>query len=301
MKLPKFLNYNKIAKTEYTESMLPHNRREVFFDILKLNWKSFLLYGLIMLLCSLPLMITEIFKWIISNEILKAMATAQGEELTALAYERAGMLNMFVLIEAICILLIFIYLAGFITVIRQYAWEECVFFSSDFAKGLKANLAQMLPLGVLFSVSYAFGFITYNLAQLESDVMRSLLMMLPFDAFLLFVVPITAYGICSIPIYQNGFGKVIFSSLRLYFVSPFKTLLALICCLCPFAPLLIPNFTCMVICGALIAMLLPWIILAFTLFSYNQFDKFINAEQFPELVGRGVFQISENEPEENEN
>jgi len=46
----------KVAKTDFSEKNLPHNRKEVFFDCVKLYWQKMLLLGLIMLACAVPLL-----------------------------------------------------------------------------------------------------------------------------------------------------------------------------------------------------------------------------------------------------
>ena len=46
----------KVAKTDFSEQNLPHNRKEVFFDCVKLYWQKLLLLGLIMLACAVPLL-----------------------------------------------------------------------------------------------------------------------------------------------------------------------------------------------------------------------------------------------------
>ena len=40
----------KPSKTDYLDSMLPTNRKEVFFDVFKLHWKTLLLLGIIVLI-----------------------------------------------------------------------------------------------------------------------------------------------------------------------------------------------------------------------------------------------------------
>ncbi len=46
----------KAAKTDFSEQNLPHNRREVLFDCIKLYWQKLLLLGLILLACAVPLL-----------------------------------------------------------------------------------------------------------------------------------------------------------------------------------------------------------------------------------------------------
>ena len=43
------------AKDNYTHDMLPSNRREVFFDVVKLQWRALLLLGILVLLFAMPL------------------------------------------------------------------------------------------------------------------------------------------------------------------------------------------------------------------------------------------------------
>lgn len=52
----------KIAKTDYTEAMLPHTRKEVFFDVVKLHFRELILCGVIVFAFSLPMHILTLLE-----------------------------------------------------------------------------------------------------------------------------------------------------------------------------------------------------------------------------------------------
>ena len=52
----------KVASKDFDENCLPQNRKEIFFDVLKLQWPKLLMLGLLSMLVSLPLLATAIMR-----------------------------------------------------------------------------------------------------------------------------------------------------------------------------------------------------------------------------------------------
>ena len=49
-----YFKRNKYRDSEFTENDLPLNRRSQFFDIVKNDWKTLLLIGVVLLVSSIP-------------------------------------------------------------------------------------------------------------------------------------------------------------------------------------------------------------------------------------------------------
>lgn len=215
----------KVSKTAYTQNMLPQNRKEIFFDVIHLQWRNLLLLGLILLLFALPLLLSTIAEDIYIPNFYASVdpdtTEQQMEAAYALAYWEIGRS----LVNTLLLVLFSVAVSGVCRIIRQYAWEENVHIPTDFVKGIKDNIMQMA-----FSI---------------------------------------------------------------YTQAPLKTLLAFGCCALVYVPSRIPNFYCHLFGGVICTLLTPFVLLAWTLFCYNQFDKYINKELCPELVNRGIFSDSE--------
>ena len=113
------------SKKQFSENDLPSNRKEVFFDVLKLHYFSLIKIGLIILLFALPLFIINFFKdysFIIAHE--------SGES-------NVVILIVLCSIEVLAVLLMSIPVAGLGRIYREYAWLEPVFFTNDFKTSLK--------------------------------------------------------------------------------------------------------------------------------------------------------------------
>ena len=52
----------KIASTDFTENMMPHTRKEVFFDVWKMHWFDLLKLGFILLIAFVPILMMTVTK-----------------------------------------------------------------------------------------------------------------------------------------------------------------------------------------------------------------------------------------------
>lgn len=97
----------------------------------------------------------------------------------------------------------------------------------------------------------------------------------------------------TINIYGVRFTQQIRYALITYNRSRWQTLFAFIICCLPFALIVFSslffNVIATIIVKSIVFLLLPFILLGWTLFSYNSLDKAINAQFYPELVGKGTY------------
>ncbi len=275
------------APRDYTQAMLPHSRKEIFFDVLKLNWRNFVILGSIFFLFCLPLFLLSVTETLIVGQLRVQMENLQAEALTKAMIDFYGTKSAGAFLKVPCLLLVFVALAGMSRVIRQYAWEENVFFRTDFTAGVRSNLGQMLLLGLLIGLVYAINVYNYYTALMAQDSGMAIVFV-PMGVALLVGLPVAAYSIVIVSIYKTSFKNVLHMGLLLYGQAPVATLLALVCCILPFGILLIPNFLVMVIGGFLLCILFPVVFLGWYLFTLEQLDRAINAKLHPELVAKGT-------------
>ena len=75
----------QVAKSDFTFAQLPHTRREVFFDCLKLRFGTIVLCGLMLLLFALPLLSVYAVRDVVLLSVYRSLADgAVGEAQAAL-------------------------------------------------------------------------------------------------------------------------------------------------------------------------------------------------------------------------
>lgn len=274
----------KKASRDYEKSMLPQTRREVFFDVVKLQWSKLLRLSLILLVAALPLLLIAVYE----DTYLLTVAEDPGipqETIPALI----SPLHIFcALLSAPCLAIFFLGLSGVIRVVRQLAWEENVGVFRDFTVGVRQNWKQFLPAGLLFGLCYGLAKIGWHSAlatQAASVWVQGIIL----GFLIFFVAPLIACSVVIIAVYDNRFGDNLRLSAYLYLKNPLKTVGAMLLAFGPSVAIwLIPHLQLHLI-GCIPAMMVFTLgLLGWVLFTYNQLDKHYNAQQYPELVGRGV-------------
>lgn len=278
----------KAAQADYTSAMLPHNRKEVFFDIVKLHWKSFLLLGFVVLICQVVHILLSVLQDLYLVGIGNGMPEADKEAyLQEARYVILRYCNTRAVAEGVMLALFSIIFSGFVRIIRQYSWLENVQIFPDMVRGIKQNVKQMIMLGLIMGIIYAACFSMLSIV-LYSDT-GNLFMMIPIGMSMLLALPVAGYVAVSISLYNNSFFSNIKLGFYLYLKAPWKTLLALACCGGFYLTYLINNPICHIVFPIIGSILFPFSVLGWTLFAYDQLDCFVNKQSFPELVGRGTY------------
>lgn len=268
----------KPADTDYSDSMLPTNRKEVFFDVFKLHWRSLFLLGLVVALFAVPFIFIQISGFFATMNI-------QDEE----GYETAVVLvsNITSLIKVPVFILLGIVLAGVIRIIRQFCWMENVTLSYDFFLGIKQNIRQTIVLLVLVGVFWYLSVYCLNISYISQNTMKYALA-LPIGLFVLVIMPIAGYTMVAIATYNNKFSQNVKIAFLVYASNPFKAILCTCLCSFIFVFKVISIISIQLICEVIGFVILPISLLGFFLFANKQFDKQINKHYYPELVGKGL-------------
>ena len=266
------------SKKQFNENDLPSNRKEVFFDVLKLHYFSFIKIGLIILLFALPLFIINFFKdysFIVAHET--------GESNTII-------LIVLCAVEVLAVLLMSIPVAGLGRIFREYAWLEPVFFTSDFKTSLKDNLkptfVSFLWIAILNLIFNAVYYL-YNSGWIIA---------IPFGFNVGVFFPILMHAIFINFTYTNKYWVNFKLACYFYFKHLPSTMLCIIL-ICAFKvydlfqfaniiAILTKNFVFIII----ILFIMPMMLLGTQLNELRIFDKHINSVRFPELVNKGIHQ-----------
>ena len=279
----------KPNQKEYTPDMMPHTRKEVFFDVLKLQWRSLLSLGALVLAASIPLVACYVIEQLYSSMMLDGVTDLQD---TAQYMSVMSQINVFSNIMSF-VKIPFFALLGFVLsgvarIIRQHGYEECVNFSHDFSEGIKQNAKQTVALWTLYSFVGAISYFAYGLNGLTDGVM-TVVSMLPMVLFVVIFTPICAVMMALIPIYANNFSRNFKWALYVFAKKPFKIMLLCLCVSLVFALCLIPNFYAGLFGNVIGFLLTPIAMLGFYLAMFNILDELINKDNYPEIVGKGTF------------
>lgn len=274
----------KAAKTDFSEQNLPHNRREVLFDCIKLYWQKLLLLGLILLACAVPLLAVSAVCDTVQQGLLQQLSDGVIDKV---AYN--GQVAWLRLVEALidipCYVIVCVGLSGTVRVTRQMIWAEPLFFANDFADGIKQNWLTFCLCGFIVSLLNVY------LAFAEASG-GGLFAYLPLGVVAIVVLPTSLWMMAASSVYNIGIGKNITNSFVLYIKTPFVTwpFVALFASVAMFDLIGFVAVRC--ICVAVfVVVLLPVFTLLWQLVSYSYFDKFINKQAYPEIVDKGIWRM----------
>lgn len=274
----------KASKTDFTEQQLPHNRREVFFDCLKLYWRKLLWIGLLLLAFSAPYLVADAVLATVRSGLHRMLVDG-----VLSAPEYAGQTAWLRLIEATvnipCYMILCIGLSGAARVIRQMLWGEPLFFAKDFADGIKQNWRTFMLCGI------AWGVMSVYLAVADAG-QGGLVAYLPLGVAAIIVLPTALYMMSASAVYNIKLGKNIVNSFILYVKTPFVTWLFVLLLASSVALDMIGFIAVRCISRILwIAVLLPLLMMLWQLVSYATFDRYINQQAYPEIYDKGVYRM----------
>lgn len=279
----------RYAKIDFQASGLPATRREVFSDVLRIHWRSFVGFALLFLLFTIPFHALSVNEVVIQTNMASDFAsmTAEGQQ-EALA-QLMSVKNTSAIINIASFVIFAVFLSGMLRIIRQYSWEENVFFGFDMIRGIKQNIGQMLPLSLIVGVINLFVVYAYNYSALTDDNSLALLLSMAVCAVIILGIPTLAFTLVSVSLYDNSLIGHIKLGAVMAFKTPLKSIGMLILFLLPFSPALIPNIVFHIVGRIIGSLCLPIALLAWYLFALDRLDEVVNKTKFPELVGRGTF------------
>lgn len=284
---------------DFLAEQLPDTRRKQFFDILKNEWRTLLLLGLLMALFFLPFVISLIGEAGYMNgsaEAIKSSLLLEGksEEEIALAVAAAmrTIHNIFGAINIVCFMVFSLALSGVSYVYRCLSYGEGVILKSDFLKGIKKYWKPFLLVGFFAGLSYFLMSYTSTLWSASSvdNGAFSVLSGLTIGFFYAFLVPIFLFSLSQAVYYELPFFKSLSNSIR-FTLSSYLRLIPFLLFVYAFSLLSLivyPVFTALAFLSAII-LLLPIYILAFHSFALSLFDKAINKEYYPSVYLKGLY------------
>ena len=275
---------NRAAKQEFTENMLPVDRKQMFFDCIKQRYDVILKCGLVLLIASLPLFATILYgNFAFSNLQSDAESTDRAQNAVAL-------LQIIALIDIPCYMFLGVGFAAISRILRQLIWGEPIFFFFHLRMGIKQNCKSFL---LLF---FLYGFINAINTFVSTLFADNFFSFLPTIITFLFFIPIGLYMLSQSVFYANGFGKNFNNGLALYFkTAPFVWIFIALIFSFSLINLIGLLFVRIIIRSVAVLVILPLLSIAWLLYSCHVFDKFVNPQNHPEIIGKGLYRPIESE------
>ncbi len=272
----------KQAKSDFTSSQLPHNRREVFFDCIKQRWRLLFCIGLLLLAFVLPTLIVDCVA-----DVYGMFATSQFQNGQISEKQAFAAVIVTKKISKLCHVVTFavfaLGLSGLTRVIRQLLWGEGVFFKADFSTGVKQN-------GLIYSLfGVVCGLVDFCCYIVRMSKMQVVWQVLPQVISLVLLLPIVAFILSYETVYADSVWKTTKNSFLLYFKMVPQTLVALIVAMSPCFLVLISNILLKYLLLIVVILLFsPLCLMEWQLYCYGVFDKYINAYAYPEILNKGI-------------
>lgn len=289
----------RIAKHDFTENMMPQTRKEVFWDVVKLHWFNLFALALILLVAFLPVMILTVLSD--TYDIRYMAELGENASTEAIQAARASIISFkstSAFISIPCYMLFAAVLSGALRLMRQYVWEEVVFFWRDLWTGMKQNWKQTVTIAFVLGTQNAIGQYISGMSSLMQEPAIKIASGIFLGVTWILCFPIYACMLPPISVYSNTFRQNLKVGFILFAKSPLKTLLILLGVTLVFWVGLYPNMLVHLITQVAGVLLLPTALLIWFLFVMAQLDKYVNPIHFPELVGRGMYTNIEEKLEE---
>lgn len=261
----------KTKDNDFLEDELPSSRPELFWDIVKNEFRKLFFVSGALIVFALPFLATRLFL---------------DYELIALEAQEASSSwphYVFLIVNPFLTAIFGIGIAGSLRIIKRLSYMEPVFLWDDFKKGVKQNITQCMLfsflIGLFFSICYLFR--VNNPSSFVNNI--------PLGVFALIIFPCLMFAYPVIGTYATKISETFSISTRLYPKAFLTNLIPLFAFLSAYFFELIPDLVLKYALILLFLLLLsPLLSLGFFLYSSYLFDKFINKEKYPELVDRGI-------------
>ena len=279
----KLLYKLKKQQSECTEQNLPHNRWQVFCDVLKRRWRFLLATSLLTSIFCLPYFA---WNWIVNQTIRQLTLNADTVDFVKLlAYVNTkGVVN--IALFALC----GVGISGGVYVVQRLVWGEVV-FAGDFWQGVKdkpwKNAVAFALLGVaVWCVEFVFVYVP----SVEMSAFQRMLMYGFSVLFVVYVAAVCVFFAVQNAVYKVGFGACFKNSL----VLALKGLLPVVgfvavAVLPQTVPFFFYNTVVDVVGYVVVAVFgVGYATLVLTLAADYVLDKEINSVNYPQIVDKGI-------------
>ena len=261
---------------------LPHNRKEVFFDLLKHRKMYMFSLSCFTFMFFIPLAV-DLFLFNYLESV--SMATEQNiQYLFSLIFY-----SMVIMIP--CMMIGFIGFAGAFYTAKKLVWQEGSYVSVDFFQGIKGNWKQALVNGFIFAF-FLFGLVVGSCYLIIFMKSQPILLGVGIGALVLFFLMfgmVIALNFSQMVYYENGFFNTTKNSFYLLGLLNWKIFVLYLLTTGGVVALCCFNMITLAIGLLLFAVFNSGVVILYTLISHSGFDKYINKENYPDMVGKGLY------------
>lgn len=269
---------------------LPHNRKEVFFDLLRHRKMTLFALSCFTFMFFIPLAVDLFFFNFLETA---AIADGKSEYLFSLIFY-----SMLIMLP--CMLIGFLGFAGAFYTIKKLVWQEGVTISIDFFMGIKENWKHALINGAIFGV-ILFGFVIGGSYLLIFMYEQPVWCGIGIGALILLILlfgMVVVLNFTQDVYYANPYFATFKNSFAFVGLTNWKTSLVYLLSTGALIALCCINLITLAIGMLLFAILNSVVIVLYTLISHSAFDKYINKEHHPEMVGKGLYKVEKDETKE---
>ena len=260
---------------------LPHNRKEAFFDLLKYRKMTLFVLSCYVFMFFIPLAV-DLFLFNYWESM--AIAAEKTEYLYSLVFY-----SMLIMIP--CMMIGFIGFAGGYYVSKKLVWQEGISIAVDFFEGVKQNWKRALANGFLFGL-VLFGLVVGGSYLYIFSPGSPIWSGIGIGALILFFLVfgmIVSLNLAQDVYYTNTMLATLKNSFCFLGLINWKIILLFILSTGVVVTLACFNMITLAIGLFLFAILNGMIIVLYTLIAHSAFDKYINLEHYPDMVGKGLY------------
>ena len=260
---------------------LPRNRKEVFFDLLKHRKMTLFALSCFTFMFFIPLAVDLFYFNFLENV---AIANDKLDYLFSLIFY-----SMLIMLP--CMLVGFIGFAGAFQVAKKLVWQEGIVLSTEFFQGVKENWKRALVNGMIFGITL-FGLVVGSSYLMIFSREMPILCGVGIGAFvvifLFFAMSISIFFTQDV-YYANTYMTTLKNSFRFLALLNWKILVIFLLSTGALVALCALNLITLSIGLFLFAILNSVVVVLYTLVSHDAFDKYINKDNYPEMVGKGLY------------
>ena len=268
---------------------LPTTRKEVFFDLLRNRKMTLFALSCFTFMFFIPLAVDLFFFNYLESA---AIAADKKDYLFSLVFY-----SMCIMLP--CMVVGFIGFAGAFYTAKRLVWQEDINLAVDFFYGIKENWKHAIINGLLFGVilfgvviggSYLLIFAPTSPITCGIGIGALILVFLTFGM-------VIALNFTQDVYYENGILTTFKNSFCFLGLLNWRILVLFILTTGGLFTLSIFNLITLGIGLFLFAILNSVVIIIYTLLSHSVFDKYINQEHYPDMVGKGLYKLEKEDKE----
>ena len=268
---------------------LPTSRKEVFFDLLRNCKMTLFALSCFTFMFFIPLAVDLFFFNYLESA---AIAADKKEYLFSLVFY-----SMCIMLS--CMIIGFIGFAGAFYTAKRLVWQEDINLAVDFFHGIKENWKHAIINGLLFGIilfgvviggSYLLIFAPTSPITCGIGIGALILVFLTFGM-------VIALNFTQDVYYENGILTTFKNSFCFLGLLNWRILVLFLLTTGGLFVLSIFNLITLGIGLFLFAILNSVVIIIYTLLSHSVFDKYINQEHYPDMVGKGLYKLEKEDKE----